>query len=95
MLEWLLARAIHARAMFGSYRVTCDGRIVMTISDDQVYPKRSPADRALQDGTKPAPSFEGATDWCLVPEETLQDRDWLRDAAQAIADLLSIPKPKR
>lgn len=95
VLERLYPLAVRSRAMFGSYGVYCDGKFVMIIGDDQLYLKRSSADPALLEGTELAPPFDGATDWHLVPDELLHDRDWLRDAVQAIADALPAPKPKR
>ncbi len=95
VLERLYPLDVRSRAMFGSYGVYCDGKFVMIIGDDQLYLKRSDAAPALLEGTELTPPFEGATDWHLVPDDLLHDRDWLRDAVQAIADALPTPKPKR
>ncbi len=95
VLDRLYPLDVRARAMFGSYGVYCDSKFVMIIGDNQLYLKRSNADPAYLEGTELTPPFEGATDWHLVPDELLHDRDWLRDAVQAIADALPAPKPKR
>jgi TfoX/Sxy family transcriptional regulator of competence genes len=93
--EILYPLATRSLPMFGAYGLYCDEKFVVIIGDDQVYIKRSAADPALFEGTEPAPPFEGASDWHLVPEDLIREGEWLREAIQATADALPKPKPKK
>lgn len=95
VLDRLYPLDVRSRRMFGSFGVYCDEKFVMIISDDQIYLKRSGIHPDLLRGTELAPPFDGATDWHVVPDDLLYDRDWLRDAVQAVADALPAPKAKR
>jgi TfoX/Sxy family transcriptional regulator of competence genes len=95
LLEILSPLAVRERAMFGSYGLYCDGKFVGIVSEGQLYLKPTVADQALFEGTEPAPPFDGATDWHLVPEDMLWDTDWLRTVVQATADALPLPAPKK
>lgn len=87
--------AIRSLPMFGAYGLYCDEKFVAIIGDDQLYIKRSKADPAFLEGTELAPPYEGASDWHLVPEDMLREGEWLREAIQATADALPLPKPKK
>jgi TfoX/Sxy family transcriptional regulator of competence genes len=95
LLDILSPLAVRERAMFGSFGLYCDEKFVGIVSEGQPYLKPSVADQALFDETEPAPPFDGATDWHLVPEDMLRESEWLRTAVQATADALPLPPPKK
>jgi len=95
IVEMLQPLDVWTRPMFGSVGLYCDGKFVGLVSDDQLFIKRSDADPDLFAGTDEGPPFPGATEWHLVTADHFGDGEWLREAVQATADALPMPRPKK
>ena len=95
IVDMLAPLEVWSRAMFGAYGMYCDGKFVAIVSDDQLFLKPSNADPDLFTGTEMAPPYPGAKNYHVVTADMFEDGEWLRDAVQATADALPLPKPKK
>lgn len=95
IVEMLQPLDVRTRPMFGSYGMYCDDKFVAIISDDQLFIKQSDAEPDLFAETEMAPPYPGAKDYYLVTADQFGESEWLREAVQATADALPIPKPKK
>jgi TfoX/Sxy family transcriptional regulator of competence genes len=86
---------VRTNAMFGEYALYLGEKVVGFICDDTLFIKPSDADPALFSATVPAPPYPGAKDYRSVPGDLMEDRDWLREAIEATAAALPLPKPKK
>ncbi|SEL76250.1 TfoX/Sxy family protein [Rhodococcus maanshanensis] len=86
---------VRARAMFGEYGLYCDEKMVALICDDTVFVKPSGVSDAYLDAVSLAPPYPGAKDHLAIPQERLDDTDWLHEFIQRTADVLPAPKKKK
>ncbi|MDH6678134.1 TfoX/Sxy family transcriptional regulator of competence genes [Rhodococcus sp. LBL1] len=86
---------VRARAMFGEYGLYCDDKIVALICDDIVFVKPTEVAAHYLGPETLGPPYPGAKDHFAVPEERLDDVDWLHEFVQRTADVLPAPKPKK
>lgn len=91
LLEQLEPLHARARAMFGEYGLYVDEKIIMLVCDDTAFIKPTPASAGLEQG----PPYEGAKPYAIIPADVLEDADALRALAQATADSLPAPRPKK
>ncbi len=87
------AEGIAFRAMMGEYIIYCNGKVVGGIYDDRflVKPTKS-AIGMMPDAERELP-YEGAKEMLLV--DNVENRAFLRELIEAIADELPEPKKKR
>ena len=82
------------QAMFGEYALYVDEKLVALICDDQLYVKKTAyGEQALGAGHE-APPYPGAKPALRIPNDRLQDTDWLIDLVRQSAAELPLPKPK-
>lgn len=86
---------MNVRKMFGEYALYCDTKIVAFICDDQLFIKPTEVGKKFLDETNLAPCYPGSKDYYKVPEDMLEDRDWLCDFVRQTAEVLPLPKPKK
>ena len=81
------------RAMMGEYIIYCRGKIIGGIYDDRflVKPTRS-AVAMMPEAVRELP-YEGAKEMLLVDD--VDNREFLRELVEAVADELPAPKKKR
>lgn len=86
---------VRTAPMFGEFALYCDDKTVAFITDDTLFIKPSEADPALFERTEPGHAYPGSKLYHGVPGDALEDREWLKEAIQATADALPVPKPKK
>ena len=89
LLAHLPSLELTARAMFGEYGLTLDGRMVALVCDSTLYVKRSATDAPP---LAEAPPYPGAKPALVVPRE-----DWSAEWLPALltATAAALPPPKR
>jgi TfoX/Sxy family transcriptional regulator of competence genes len=88
------AGEIRVKPMFGEYGVYCDEIFVATICDNHLFVKASLVGSRYLDDSNLAPPYPGAKDAYRVPEDRLQDADWLEDFVRTTTAALPKPKPR-
>ncbi len=83
------------RKMFGEYALYCDTKVVAFICNDQLFMKPTEVGNKFLDDSTLAPCYPGSKDYYKVPEDMLEDRNWLSDFVRQTADVLPLPKPKK
>ena len=79
------------RAMMGEYVLYCRGRVFGGIYDDRFLVKPTKSAAALLPDAERELPYEGAKEMLLV--EDVEDRVFLRELVNAVAD--ELPEPKR
>ena len=93
--DQLFGLDVRTAPMFGEYCIYVDGKVVGFICDDVLLIKPSPVDAALLVGTEPGHPYPGSKEYHAVPGDLLENADWVREAVQATADALPLPKPRK
>ena len=83
---------LSCRAMMGEYILYCHGKVVGGIYDDRFLVKPLPSARALMPEARLELPYPGAKEMLLVEE--LEDKGFLRELLEAIAEELPAPKSK-
>jgi DNA transformation protein len=86
---------IRTHRMFGEFALYCDEKVVGFICDDELYVKPTDISEQFLDATHKAPPYPGAKDYYKVPNEKLDDREWLTTFIKSTTVILPIPKPKK
>jgi TfoX/Sxy family transcriptional regulator of competence genes len=94
ILDQLAPLPVRARAMFGEYGVYYGEKFIALICDDTLFLKPTAISPQLFPDADLAPPYPGAKDHYVIPEDRLEDREWLREVFTRTAELLPIPKPK-
>lgn len=92
--DQLAGLSLRTAKMFGEYCLYVDGKVTGFVCDDTLFIKPSSVDPSFLTGTEMAPAYSGSKDYHAVPGDLLENAQWLRDAMQATADALQVPKPK-
>ncbi len=89
------AGEVRARKMFGEYALYCDEKVVALVCDDTLFIKLTEPGKAYV-GSRYAEGapYPGAKPWMQIPEEVLDDREWLTELVRLTADALPLPKKK-
>ncbi len=96
LLDQLAAAGeVSARKMFGEYGLYCDGRLVGSICDDQLYLKPTAVGRARVGCVVEASPYPGAKPCLLIPGDRWEDAHWLADIVRATAAALPAPTRAR
>ena len=82
---------ISCRAMMGEYILYCRGKVVGGIYDDRFLVKPTAAAAAMLPEAEREAPYEGAKEMLLV--DNVEDRGFLRELLEVIAD--ELPEPKR
>jgi TfoX/Sxy family transcriptional regulator of competence genes len=86
---------IAASKMFGEYGLSCGGKHVGVICNDQLYIKPTAPGRAIAADAQEEPPYRGAKPSLLIAPERWDDSEWMVRLVRATADALPMPKPKR
>jgi TfoX/Sxy family transcriptional regulator of competence genes len=90
-----VAGSVSARKMFGEYGIYCDGKMVATVCDDQLFVKPSAAGRAFIGEAVEAAPYPGAKPSFLISPEEYKDLQWLSELIHITAQELPLPKKKK
>lgn len=88
------AGEVSARKMFGEYGIYCDGKMVATVCDDQLFVKPTAAGRALIGEVVEASAYPGAKPSFLIAASQYKDFRWLSELIRMTAQELPLPKKK-
>lgn len=90
------AGEVRARKMFGEYALYCDDKVVALVCDDTLFVKITEPGREFVGShyAEGAP-YPGAKPHLQIPEDMLDDRDFLSELIRLTADALPKPKPKK
>ena len=85
-------KEISSRPMMGEYIIYYRGKVVGGIYDDRFLVKSTESARAMMPEADLECPYEGAKEMLLV--DNVDNRDFLRDLLEAMADELPAPKKK-
>ncbi len=85
---------VSSRKMFGDYAVYCDGKVVGLICDDQLFIKPTSKGKDFIKKCEEKPPYPGAKSYFLIPDERLDDDEWLSELTRITACELPLPKKK-
>jgi len=91
-----LGDGVTERKMFGEYALYTHGKVVALVCDDQLFVKITDAGKEFvgkkyEEGT----AYPGAKPSMLIDEDSIEDREWLRELFEITAAHLPAPKPKK
>ena len=86
---------ISARKMFGEYGIYCDGKMVASVCDDQLFVKPTASGRAFIVEVVEAPPYPGAKPGFLISAEQIKNHVWLSELIQITTKELPLPKKKK
>jgi TfoX/Sxy family transcriptional regulator of competence genes len=95
ILEHIKGDNIRAAKMFGEYAIYCDDKVVILLSDDEMFLKITPASSKEFSVDAEAPPYPGAKPYYRIPNERIKDANWLTKLINAVAADLPAPKPKK
>lgn len=95
IVERLAPLDVRTKAMFGEFAIYCDDKVVGFICDDTLFVKPTEVADEYAEPSWAAPAYPGSKDYHRIPDDRLDDGDWLREFVQRTADVLPAPKPKR
>lgn len=81
--------------MFGEWGVYCDGTFFGVICGGTLFVKPTDAGRALGDGLPEKPAYQGAKPSLAIPEDRIEDADWLSKLVRITVDNLPAKKPRK
>ena len=93
--QMLGAGEVSARKMFGEYGIYCDGKMVASICDDQLFVKPTQSGRAFIGKVVEAPPYPGAKPSFLISSNQCKNPEWLSELIQITAMELPLPKKKK
>jgi len=88
------AGEVSARKMFGEYGIYCDGKMVATVCDDQLFVKPTAAGRTFIGAVVEASPYPGAKPSFLIPSKQFKDFQWLSELIRITTKELPLPKKK-
>ena len=95
IVDQLAPLDVRSKAMFGEYCLYLDGKPVAFVCDNTLFIKPTAiANEYLSDEHHGLP-YPRAKPHFTVPEDRIEDREWLQAFVQRTADALPAPKPKR
>lgn len=86
---------VSARKMFGEYGIYCDGKMVATVCDDQLFVKPTAAGRAFIGKVVEASPYPGARPGFLISPKQYKDFEWLSELIKITSQELPLPKKKK
>ena len=84
-----------ARKMFGEYGLSCGGKPVGVICNDQLYLKITPQGRELAAGATEEAPYPGASPALRIDSDRWDDHEWMSRLVLITAQALPPPKPKK
>lgn len=89
------AGEVSAKKMFGEYGIYCDGKMVASVCDDQLFVKPTASGRAFIGEAVEASPYPGAKPSFLISEKKCKDFKWLSELIRLTAQELPLPKKKK
>lgn len=87
---------IVSRKMFGEYALYYQGKVVALVCDDTLFVKITPEGKNFVDKNyKEGIAYKGAKPSMQIPEDLIEDRQWISELIAITAEALPLPKSKR
>ena len=83
------------KKMFGEYGIYCNGKMVASVCDDQLFVKPTMRGRAHIGDVVEASPYPGAKPSFLISADQWEDREWLSDLIRITADELPVSAKKK
>jgi TfoX/Sxy family transcriptional regulator of competence genes len=82
------------RAMFGEFALYYDDKVVALICDSTVFVKITPASTEILTDNEKGLAYPGAKDSFILSEEELENREFIRDLLERVAQDVPAKKKK-
>jgi TfoX/Sxy family transcriptional regulator of competence genes len=82
------------RAMFGEFALYYDDKVVALICDSTVFVKITPASMEILTDNEKGPAYPGAKESFILSEEELENREFIRDLLERVAQDVPAKKKK-
>jgi TfoX/Sxy family transcriptional regulator of competence genes len=89
------AGAVAVKPMFGEYGVYVDGKMIGSVSDDQLFIEPTVLGRAHAEPVSDAAPCPGAKPQMLIPADRWDDAEWLGELLRLTAAELPTLKPRK
>jgi TfoX/Sxy family transcriptional regulator of competence genes len=89
------AGEISFKKMFGEYGIYCDGKMVASVCDDNLFVKPTIRGRAYLGGVVEASPYPGAKPAFLITGGQLKDSGWLSGLIRITSEELPLPVKKK
>jgi len=89
------AGMVSAKKMFGEYGIFCDGKMVASVCDDQLFVKPTSAGKAYIGEVIEGSPYPGAKPCFMISGDKWDDSEWLAELIKISAAELPMPKKKR
>jgi DNA transformation protein and related proteins len=87
---------VSARKMFGEYALYCDSKVVALVCDDTLYVKITEQGKTFVGSFfKEGYAYDGAKVSMTIPDDKIEDHEWLSELIRITTDNLPLPKPKK
>lgn len=88
------AGSVSAKKMFGEYALYCDNKVVALVCNDQLYVKPTKAGKEFIGSYQEGFPYPGAKPYLVIPNEQLEDNEWVEKLIKISAQELPLPKKK-
>lgn len=95
ILDALDPLPVTAKKMFGEYALYLDGKIPGFITDDTLCLKITSYEDPRLTPAIQGEAYPGSKPYLRIPDQWLDDTEWLQDVFAATAGLVDPPKPKK
>lgn len=95
VLDALHPLPVTTRRMFGEYALYLDGRIPGFVMDGVLCLKITSLEDSRLAPAIQGEAYPGSKPYYRIPDEWLDDREWLHDVIAATAGLVDPPKPRK
>ena len=82
-------------AMFGEFALYYNDKVVALICDNTVFVKITLSSEELLKENETGPAYPSAKDTYILTEEQIEDRDFLKELFERVAEDLPLPKKKK
>lgn len=89
------AGEVSVRKMFGEFGIYCDGKMVASVCNDQLFVKPTASGRAFIGEVVEASPYPGAKPSFLISSKQYMDFAWLSELIRMTAKELPLPKKKK
>lgn len=88
------AGSIVAKKMFGEYGIYCDDKFIGVICNDTLFLKPTPEGISFSGDLEQLPPYKGAKPSLVVPQNGVDNADWLAKLVAITANALPATKKK-
>lgn len=86
---------ISLKKMFGEFALYCEGKVVASVCDNQLFVKPTPAGEKFIGQVELGEPYPGAKPCFIISGDRWEDREWLSELIRITAAALPEPKKKK